>query len=137
MAVLRFINWIAEDEPVLVFGDGSQKRDFTYVDDIALGTVLALRPLGFEILNLGSDKPVAVGKLIKMTENLLEKEARVQYLPPNWADVPITCADISKAGYMLQWRPRVMIEEGLSRTVAWYVENRDLAKHMCQLSIQN
>lgn len=134
MAILRFIKWIAEGEPLNVFGDGSQERDFTYVDDIARGTALALKPLGFEVINLGSDRPVAVRDVIKMAENLLEKEAQIQNLPPNRADVPSTWADVSKAERLLGWRPQTMLEEGLSRTVSWYMENRELAKKMCELS---
>lgn len=134
MAVLRFVNWIAEEEPVVVYGDGSQERDFTYVDDIARGTVMALTPLGFEVINLGSDRPVAVNSVIEMLEGLLRKKARIKQQPANLADVPNTWADISKAENVLQWRPEVALEEGLSRTVAWYQENRCLAKQVCEQS---
>ena len=133
MAVFRFVKWIAEGEPVVLYGEGLQERDFTYVDDVARGTVSSLKSLDYEVINLGSDRPVSLRRLIKMAENLLEKPARIQHLPPNPADVPSTWADISKAESLLQWRPQVMLEEGLARTVSWYQKNRDMATRVCAL----
>ena len=125
MSIFRFIRWIAEGEPVRIYGDGTQKRDFTYVDDIARGTVAALKPLGYEILNLGNDRPVELNRVIELIETYLERKARRMYQPAHPADVPATWADISKAQALLGWRPQISIEEGLHRTVAWYLENRD------------
>ena len=65
MSAFRFVQWISEDRPVVVYGDGSQSRDFTYVDDIARGTIAALKPLGFEVINLGSDRPVVLMDAIR------------------------------------------------------------------------
>lgn len=137
MAILRFIQWIAEGEALTVYGDGSQERDFTFVDDIARGTVASLKPLGFEVINLGSDSPVTVRSVIELTEDLLGKEAQINNLPPNLADVPSTWADVSKAHNLLDWQPETTLKDGLSRTVTWYNSNRDLAKRMCELSFAN
>ena len=127
MSPFRFIRWIAEDEDVIVYGDGSQIRDFTYVDDIAEGTVAAINSSGFQILNLGNDKPIKLIELINLIEKKLGKKARIVNHKSHLTDVPATWADISKAKRILDWVPRVDIEKGLEMTVDWYIENKDLA----------
>ena len=128
MSIFIFIRAIAEGEPITVFGDGRQERDFTYVDDIARGTVAALRPLGYEIINLGSDRPVVLWDVIKMIEDALGKKAPIEHAPMHAADVRATWADVRRAETLLGWRPQVSIEEGIRRTVQWYNENREWAK---------
>lgn len=127
MSVFRFVRQIAEGEPITVFGDGSQQRDFTYVDDIARGTVAALRPVGFDVLNLGGDRPAPLSELIERIADLLGRPARIEYRPAHPADVPATWADIERARRVLGWSPEVALEEGLRRAVAWYQENRRFA----------
>ncbi len=127
MSVFRFVRRIAEGEPIVVFGDGRQQRDFTYVDDIARGTIAALRPVGYGVFNLGGDRPVALAEVIRQIEESLGEKARIEYRPAHPADVPATWADIGRAEKELGWRPQVPLEEGLRRTVAWYRENRDFA----------
>ncbi|GAB6165174.1 NAD-dependent epimerase [Thermostilla marina] len=127
MSVFRFIRWIAEGTPITVFGDGKQSRDFTYVDDIARGTIAALRPLGYEVINLGGDRPVVLADMIAEIERLLGKKARVEHRPAHPADVPTTWADVNKAKTLLDWQPTVALEEGLARCVDWYREHRELA----------
>jgi len=127
MSIFRFIKWIAEGEPVIVYGDGMQERDFTYVDDIAQGTILGLKPVGFEIVNLGSDRPVKLQQIIKTVERLLGREAVIQSRPGHPADVPATWADVSKARRLLGWSPKTTWEEGLEQAVKWYLEHRSLA----------
>ncbi len=126
MSVFRFVRRIAEGEPIVVFGDGQQQRDFTYVDDIARGTVAGLKPLGYEVINLGGDRPVHLSTIIQTISGLVGRRAEIQYRPAHPADVPVTWADIHKARQMLGWWPVVPIEEGLARSVAWYRENREL-----------
>ena len=130
MSIFRFIRWIAEGEPIQVFGDGLQERDFTYVDDIARGTIAALRPLGYEIINLGGDRPVSLKWIIETIEQLVGKRAVWQTQPMHPADVQATWADITKARTLLGWEPQVSIEEGLRRSVEWYFANRDWAKEV-------
>jgi len=125
MSVFRFVRQIAEGEPITVYGDGSQRRDFTFVEDIARGTVAARNLSGFEVINLGSDQPVALRDVIHNISRLVEREAIVQYQDAHPADVPATWANIDKAGKLLRWRPQVEIEDGLRRSVAWYRENRE------------
>lgn len=131
MAIYRFIVWTAEGTPLVLYGDGSQERDFTYVDDIARGTVLALQPLGFEVINLGRDDPVTVNDVIRFVEAAVGKRAHIETMPPHSADVKATWADISKARRLLGWEPKVTLEEGLAKTAAWYFENNNWAGALC------
>ena len=124
MSVFRFVRRIAEGEPIVVFGDGTQQRDFTYVDDIARGTVAGLKPLGYEVINLGGDRPVRLSAVIDQIGELVGKRPRIDYGPAHPADVPATWADIGKAARLLSWSPEVAIEEGLRRSVEWYYDNR-------------
>lgn len=128
MMTFKFIYRIAEGLPIPVYGDGSQERDFTYIDDIARGSIAALKLLGFEVINLGSDRPVKLNHVIHLIEQCLGKKAQIEFQPRHPADVPATWADISKAKELLGWRPEVNIEEGIQRTVAWYLENREWVK---------
>lgn len=112
----------------IVFGDGQQSRDFTYVDDIATGTVAALRPVGFEIINLGSDQPVVLMEAIRVVERLVGRTAKLDFQPRHPADVLATWADISKAERLLHWRPQTPFEDGVGKLIEWYRENREWAK---------
>jgi nucleoside-diphosphate-sugar epimerase len=124
MAPFRFVQRIREERPITVFGDGSQSRDFTYVDDIARGTIAALRPVGYEAINLGSDQPLKLSALIELAEQLTGRKAKIEYKPGHPADVPATWADISKARRLLNWEPQTSFEAGIGKLVAWYEENR-------------
>jgi len=124
MSVFRFIRRIAEGEPIVRFGDGSQSRDFTYVDDIARGTVAGLAPAGYEVVNLGGDRPVKLSAVIDQIAQLVGREPIIEARPMHPADVPATWADVSKARRLFDWAPEVGIEEGLRRSVEWYRENR-------------
>lgn len=127
MSPFRFVQWISEGRPVTVYGDGSQRRDFTYVDDIARGTLAGLRPVGYEVINLGSDAPVVLLDFIHLVERLVGQPAQLVFKPAHAADVPATWADIGKAERYLGWRPEIRFEEGLARLVAWYQAEREWA----------
>jgi nucleoside-diphosphate-sugar epimerase len=124
LAMFRFCQWIYEGRPVRVNGDGKQSRGFTYVDDIARGTILALKPLGYEIINLGGHEIITINGLIELLEELIGKKADVQYGPPNMADMLSNWADVSKAGQLLGWEPRVGLREGVKKIVEWYAAER-------------
>ena len=128
MSLFRFVQWISEGRPVTVYGDGQQSRDFTYVEDIARGTVAALKPVGFDVINLGSDQPVILMEAIRLIERLVDCTAKIDFKPLHPADVLATWADINKAERILGWRPRVGFEEGVRQLVGWYRENRTWAK---------
>lgn len=130
MSIFRFVQRIAEGEPVPIYGDGSQERDFTYVADIAHGTLSALRMLGYEVINLGSDRPVAIRRVITLLEEMLGRSARLEYLPPHPADVPATWASVAKARRVLAWTPKTSLTEGLENAVRWYEENRSWASEI-------
>jgi UDP-glucuronate 4-epimerase len=130
MSPFRFVQWISEGRPVTVFGDGTQERDFTYVDDIALGTIASLKSVGYEIINLGSDKPVVLREAIQLIEHLVGRKAQLVHQPRHIADVDATWANIGKAERLLGWRPQYKFEEGFSELVNWYNHNRDWAKHI-------
>jgi nucleoside-diphosphate-sugar epimerase len=130
MSVFRFIRWIEEGEPLLLSGDGSQSRGYTYVDDIARGVILGLKPVGYEIINLGGHENVTMNELIGMIEKELGKKASIQPIPFPPADMLANLADVSKAGRLLGWEPQIGLEEGLARTVAWYREERAWASRL-------
>ncbi len=130
MSPFRFIKWILEGIPLTIYGDGSQERDFTYVDDIADGTVKALKPLGYEIINLGNNNPYKLTDMIYLIEKYAGKEAKYKYEGFHKADMKSTWADISKARELIDWQPQVSLEEGIRRTVEWTKENWDLIKEI-------
>ncbi len=128
MSVFRFIKWIDEGAPLILYGDGSQMRDFTYVEDIAEGTVSGMRKLGYEVINLGGNKPYKLSYMIGLIEKFLDKRAKIEHKPFHKADLKATWADIEKAKNLLEWEPKVSLEEGIKRTVEWYAQNRDWLK---------
>jgi nucleoside-diphosphate-sugar epimerase len=128
MSLFRFVQWISEGRSVTVYGDGLQTRDFTYVDDIARGTIACLELSGYQIVNLGGDRPVALGDAIRAIESRVGKKALVRNLPMLPSDVTATWADISRAKALLRWHPKISFEEGIDRMCEWYAQNRTWAK---------
>ena len=124
MSIFIFIKNIDNGVPITVFGDGRQQRDFSYIDDIADGTLKCLQPSGYEIYNLGNDNPVELMYVINLIEDILGKKAVIEFLPRHPADVFATWAHIEKSREKLNWQPKTTIEEGLKKTVDWYLENR-------------
>ena len=127
MSVFRFIQRIAEDRPLVLYGDGRQERDFTFRDDIVTGTIAAARPLGYEVINLGSDRPLSLLELISLLEKQLGRSARLEMQPDAPADVRATWADISRARSLLGWSPRTEFSQGLAQCVGWYLAERTWA----------
>ncbi len=128
LAHLRFTQWISEGKPVRVNGDGNQSRGFTYIDDIARGTILALKPLGFEIINIGGHEVVTINELIGIIEDAVGKKAIVEYGPPNPADMLTNQADVTKAGELLGWEAQFDMRSGVEKLVEWYNAEREWAK---------
>ncbi len=120
MCLFRFTKWIVDGEPLQLYGNGEQSRGFTYLDDIARGTLLGLQPLGYEIINLGGHQAVSLNRLIAMLEELTGKKADVQKLAAHPADILANWADTGKARQLLGWEPQISLEEGLGRLVDWY-----------------
>ena len=130
MSYFIFIKKIKAGEEITVYGDGNQERDFTYIDDIAAGTVAALKPMEYQIINLGNNHPVKLKYIIKLIEDILGKKAKIKYLPRHPADVTATWADISKAKELLSWSPKINIEDGIQNTVNWFEENWEWIKEI-------
>ena len=128
LAIFRFVKWIIEGEPIRINGDGKQSRGFTYVDDIARGTIAALKPLGYEVINLGGHEVISINGLVDLVEDLTGKKANVQYGPPNLADMFMNQANVTKAREMLGWDPQVNLREGIGNLIKWYYAERDWAK---------
>jgi len=128
LSIFRFVQWVSEGRPVRVNGDGEQSRGFTYIDDIARGVILALKPVGFEIINLGGHEVITINNLIKLVEDVVGKKAEVVYGPPNLADMRSNWADVSKAKQMLGWEPRYDMRSGIEKLVEWYNAEREWAK---------
>ncbi len=125
MSPYRFIKWITEGETIQLFGDGSQSRDFTYVNDIATGTVAAMQDVGYEIINLGGGRsPISLTTIISKLEVLIGRKAKIDYKPLHVADLMETWADITKAKNLLGWEPKTCLDIGLENTVHWYMDNR-------------
>lgn len=121
MAIHKFTDLLARGEAVTMYGDGSSRRDYTYIDDIIDGVVAAMdKRLPFEILNLGGAETTALADLIEWIAEELAVEPRIEYLPDQPGDVPITYADVDKANRLLGYSPKVPIREGIKRFVAWY-----------------
>jgi UDP-glucuronate 4-epimerase len=123
MAIARFVSLIDQGKPVPVYGDGSASRDHTYVSDIIAGVMNSLTAeVGYEVVNLGDSQAVRLDELITLIEETVGKPAHIDRRPAQPGDVPVTCADITKARRLLGYAPEVPIVEGLRRYVAWYRE---------------
>jgi len=130
MSMFRFAQWISEGLPLKLNGDGEQSRGFTYVDDIARGTILGLKPLGYEIINLGGHETITINNLISLIEELVGKNARVEHYPANPADMFANWANIDKAKRLLNWTPQVSLAEGISNLIKWYNAERAWASQV-------
>jgi UDP-glucuronate 4-epimerase len=130
MSLFRFVQWINKGEVLTVYGDGQQERDFTYVDDIARGTIAGLKPLGYEVINLGSDRPIVLMDAIRLIEELVGARAIIEHRPRHPADVKATWADIEKAEKLLGWRPQTSLRKGLADLNVWYQRNRRWAENI-------
>src|SRR5688500_2947394 len=124
-AIHKFARLISKGEPIPVFGDGTTRRDYTYVDDIIAGVRAAMDYEGspYEVFNLGESRTVELRELISLIERELGRKAVIDRQPPQPGDVPQTFADVSKARQLLGYNPVTQIEEGLRKFVAWFRGN--------------
>lgn len=122
LSIHKFTRLIAGGKPIEVYGDGTQRRDFTFIDDTIQGVLGAIDFEGspFEIFNLGENQTVELNEVIGLIEKALGRSAVIQYQPPAPGDMPQTYADISKASQLLRYRPTTLIEKGIPRFVDWF-----------------
>jgi UDP-glucuronate 4-epimerase len=130
MVMFRFCKWIAEEQPVFINGDGEQTRGYTYLDDIARGTIQALKPVGYEVINLGGHEVITVNQVVHMLEERIGKHAQISYQDFHKADVQSNQADVTRARELLGWEPQVNLEEGVTRLVNWYMAERAWASQV-------
>ena len=128
--MFRFAQWISEGRPVKINGDGEQSRGFTYIDDIARGTIMGLKPVGFEIINLGGHEVIKINDLVRMFETKIEKNAQIEHLPAHPADMLANWADVNKARTLLHWKPNIDLQEGIKRLINWYDAERSWANQI-------
>jgi len=125
MAVAKFTKLINEAKEIQVYGDGTARRDFTYVKDIISGLIKSIDTQSrYEIVNLGGANTIEVNALIGLIEKALGKKADIRYMDPAPGDVPITYADVAKAKRLLGFSPAVRIDEGVERYVRWFLERQ-------------
>lgn len=122
LAIHKFARLISEGRPIPVFGDGTTRRDYTYIDDIISGVTAALNydQSLFEIINLGESETVELGRLIELLEEALDRRAVIDRQPMQPGDVPVTYADITKARRMLGYDPKTKIEAGIEKFARWF-----------------
>lgn len=125
MSIMRFIHWIYEGKELMLNGDGSQTRGFTYVDDIARGVIAGLKPVGYEIFNLGGHEVISIKGLITLMEEIIGKQANIVRHPMPKADIKANNADTAKAQHMLDWHPEIDLKTGLTKTLSWYLAERE------------
>jgi UDP-glucuronate 4-epimerase len=130
LSIFRFVQWISEGLPVRVNGDGEQSRGFTYIDDIGRGVIAALKPVDFEIINLGGHEVITINNLIRLIEDVIGKKAIVEYGPPDPADMRSNWADVTKAGELLGWEPQFDMRSGIEKLVEWYNAEREWASQI-------
>jgi nucleoside-diphosphate-sugar epimerase len=130
MSMFRFTQWIYEGRPVKVFGDGEQSRGFTFIDDIARGTILGLKPMNFEIINLGGHETIKINDLIHTLENMIGRKSNIQRSNAHPADMLMNWANVEKAKRLLNWEPQTSLQDGIAKMVAWYQAERDWASQV-------
>jgi len=130
LSIFRFVKWISEGQPVRVNGDGEQSRGFTYIDDIARGIIAALKPLDYEVINLGGHEVITINNLIRLIEEVVGRKAIVDYGPADPADMRSNWADVSKAGELLGWEPQFNMRMGIEKLVEWYNAEHEWASQI-------
>jgi len=123
MAIHKFTAKILQGEEIPVFGDGSSRRDYTYIDDIIDGLLKALaKPQGYKIYNLGEAQTISLNELISLIEAATGKKAKIKRMPAQPGDMPITYADITKAKAELGYQPKTPVATGITKFVSWILE---------------
>jgi len=125
MSPFIFIQSSINSDPINLFGTGKQQRDFTYVDDVIVGIYKSLKLKGYNVLNLGNNKPISINHLIVKISELSKNKIKINKKPPNPEDVPFTAANISRTKQLIGWAPKTGIDQGLQKTLKWHLKNKE------------
>tara|TARA_B100001121_G_scaffold246659_1_gene221848 strand:- start:557 stop:1549 length:993 start_codon:yes stop_codon:yes gene_type:complete len=130
MSILRFIHWIFNDEDLILYGDGNQRRSFTYISDIVDGLIKIISFENSGTFNLGSNQTWSLNDVIKVIENSLEKKAKISIKERAYKDVDIVLPSLDRSKNLLNWEPTTSIEDGIRSTVEWYIEHSSTLKNI-------
>ena len=130
MSILRFIHWIYNDEDLILYGDGNQKISFTYISDIVNGLTKILNYEKSGTFNLGSNQTWSLNDVIKIIENNLEKKSKISYQERAYKDVDVVLPSLEISKNLLNWEPKVNVEDGIKKTVEWYLEHSSILKNI-------
>ena len=130
MSILRFIHWIYNDEDLILYGDGNQKRSFTYISDIVNGLTKILNFEKSGTFNFGSNQTWSLNDVIKIIENNLDKKAKISYQERAYKDVDVVLPSLEISKDLLNWEPKVNVEDGIKNTVEWYLEHSSILKNI-------
>ena len=129
MSILRFIHWIYTGTEILLYGDGNQKRSFTYIDDVISGLNTLILSKDSGVFNIGSDKTVSLNQVISIIEKELNIESKIDYQPRAFKDVDVVIPDLNRMK-SLNWNPSTSIEKGISKTIQWYLKYAEELKNI-------
>lgn len=125
MSILRFIHWIANDLNLQVFGDGKQERSFTYIDDVVDLLIKTSKLNSSETINVGNSSTSSLLKVIQLIEKALNKQAKIQFLDRAYKDPDVVKPNLENSKKLLNWTPKIGIEDGINKTVDWYINNKE------------
>jgi nucleoside-diphosphate-sugar epimerase len=125
MSILRFIHWIANDLDLQVYGDGKQERSFTYIDDVVDLLIKTSKLNSSETINVGNNSTSSLIEVIQLIEKALNKQAKIQYLERAYKDPDVVRPNLENSKNLLNWEPKIGIEEGINKTVEWYIDNKE------------
>ena len=130
MSILRFIHWVINGEEVQVFGDGEQRRSFTYIDDVIEALIKLIDLNSSDTFNIGSNNTVSLNRVIEIIKQKTEIEPIITYKERALKDPDVVKHDLDHIKECLDWEPSTLIEDGVEKTVAWYLENSELLKSL-------
>jgi len=130
MSILRFIHWILENKDVVIYGDGEQRRSFTYIEDVVDALIRMSGLENSHTFNVGSNITVSLNEVIKLIEEFTGKNANIEKLERAYKDPDVVRPNLEKINEATGWEPTTKIQEGIGKTVSWYKENEDYLKEL-------
>lgn len=130
MSIFRFCRWTVEGEPISVFGSGEQSRGFTYVSDVVAGVIGSLDLQGFNVINLGGHELITINELLAKIADKVGRTQNIDRKPALPSEISTSLADVSRAKQLMNWKPKVSLDEGIGETLAWYLREREWASKL-------